>query len=143
MVALLAGCGADEEPAPPPSSSGTAGSSSSTATTDRSTSGEDAEGGAGDEQPVESEVRLTARGNRLTPPRLRVAPFIAVRLELRSRDGRRHRVRVAGQTLEAGGDDDDRARVTLDGLTPDRSYTVRGLDGLNDARIVASGEPGG
>ena len=86
-------------------------------------------------------MRVEGRDGALAPRRIRVPPFIGVRLELRSRDDRRYRVRVAGRTLTAG--PDDRTRIVLDGLTPERSYRLRGLDGLNDVRIVASAEPGG
>ena len=144
MVALaLSGCGGDEEPAQPSSSTAivTTTSESTETTESGTTSSEGDEGGAGDEQPIESEARVEGRDGALTPRRIGVPPFIAVRLELRSRDDRRYRVRVAGRTLAAG--PGDRARITLDGLQPDRSYVLRGLDGLNDVRIVASGEPGG
>jgi len=154
---VLGGCGADEEPATP-SSTGSGSTTSTTSPSEGSTAGstetgtsestetgrsssEDDEGGAGDEQPIRSEVRVEGRDGSLTPRRIRVPPFIAVRLELRSRDDRRYRVSIAGRTLVAG--PQDRARLTLDGLMPDRSYALRGLDGVNDVRIVASGEPGG
>ena len=159
---VLGGCGADEERAQPaPSGSTSATSTGSTAgstatgtieSTETGTStsedgetgtstSEDGEGGAGDEQPIASEVRVEGRNGALSPRRIDVPPFIAVRLELRSRDERRYRLRVAGRTLAAG--PGRRARVTLDGLAPERSYVLRGLDGLDDVRIVASGEAGG
>ena len=155
MLAALAlgGCGADEEPAQPSATGSSSTTSSSESSTNGSTSTgtsestetrsspEDDEGSAGDERPIRSEVRVEGRDGALTPRRLRVAPFIAVRLELRSRDERHYRARVAGRTLVAG--PGERARITLDGLMPDRSYALRGLDGAGDVRIVASGEPGG
>jgi hypothetical protein len=87
-------------------------------------------------------VRIEGSGGRLAPTRVEVPPFIAVRVELRSDDGARYRARVSGRTLVAGGEMRSE-RVTLDGLTPERSYVVRGLDGANDVRIVTSGEPSG
>ena len=141
----LAGCGADEEPEQqPPTGERTTTATSegtTTATTEGTGTGEDREGGAGDEEPIGSEVRIEGRGGALTPRRVRVPPFIAVRLELRSGDEGRYRVRVAGRTVAVAAR--GRKRITLDGLTPDRSYVLRGLDGANDVRIVASGESGG
>lgn len=134
------GCGADEEPAQPARDTSST-TPQQTETGEARSSPEDEQGGAGDEEPIGSEVRIEGNAGRLRPRRVRVSPFIAVRLELRSKDGSRYRASVAGRTLTA--EPDRPARITLDGLMPDRSYRLRGLDRANDVRIVASGEPGG
>lgn len=160
----VCGCGADREPAQAPATSTQSpGSTSAESTTQTTTTESDTtetdttetdtgrsspeaeQGGAGDERPVRSAVRIEGSGGRLAPTRVEVAPFIAVRVELRSTDGGRYRARVGGRTLVAAGDGggERRDRVMLEGLTPDRSYVLRGLDGANDVRIVASGEPSG
>ena len=101
---------------------------------------EERQGGAGDERPIASRARLTGSGGRIAPRRLSVPPFIAVRLELRSEDGARYGLRVAGRQLRVGpGRPLDRA--TLEGLAPGRSYVARPLGAGNDVRIVASAEP--
>ena len=110
------------------------------ASPEASSTEEERQGGAGDERPIASRARLTGSGGRIAPRRLSVPPFIAVRLELRSEDGARYGLRVAGRQLRVGpGRPLDRA--TLEGLAPGRSYVARPLGAGNDVRIVASAEP--
>lgn len=51
---------------------------------------EEQPGGAGDEEPAQTQVVLTGRDGKVTPRRVTVAPFIAIRIELRSADGGRY-----------------------------------------------------
>ena len=162
LALALSACGGDEEPAGTGAQGGaaperttsaaptrkTTASTSTEDTTDEETTsgprgggGEDQQGGAGDERPIASEVRLSARDGRISPRRVSVPPFIAVRLELRSEDGGRYGLRVSGRELTVGAGR-DRDRVVLDGLTPGRSYVARPLGRGNAVRIVASSEPG-
>ena len=45
---------------------------------------EDAEGGAGDEAPARTRVSVVVDGEGITPPRLEVPAFIALRVSLRN-----------------------------------------------------------
>lgn len=99
---------------------------------------EDKPGGAGDEIPASSPVMLTGRGGEITPGTVRVAPFIAIAVRLRSGDGATYLLRGGGQTLRASQGSD--ARVTFDGLRPGRRLMLRGTGRL--VTIAASAEPG-
>ncbi len=157
LALLPAGCGGDD-----PQKTSTAGGGQQTAarsdtepsrdattTTrtvpDRTTTGvktgpENQPGGAGDEQPAHSQVLLTGRNGKISPKLIRVAPFISVRVELRSADGRRYSLRIARKTLTAGGGLSS-ASTTLNGLRFRGSYKGRGSDGSR-IRIEANAEPG-
>ena len=151
--ALLAGCGDDDEPAPrEPARSETAATAEATeaetATATETTpkrekeSPEQQQGGAGDEVPARSLALLTGRGGRITPRVVRVPPFIAIRVELRSDDGRAYGLQFPGERLGVSGGVTS-VSTTLDGLRPGRAYTGRPLDGAaNGVRIEASAEPG-
>ena len=99
---------------------------------------EDEPGGAGDEIPARAEAIITGRRGRLSPRKVRVPPFIAVRVVLRSGDGKAYQLNGAGMTLSAGGRRSDTA--TFDGLRPGRRLLMRSTGG----RVVveASAEPG-
>jgi hypothetical protein len=101
---------------------------------------EDQQGGAGDEVPARSLALLTGRNGKITPTLVRVPPFISVRIELRSADGRRYELRIAGKRLVAGGDLSS-SRTTIDGLRAGAAYNGRAGDG-GRVRIEASAEPG-
>ena len=153
--AVLAGCGEKEEitsgPAPAPAESRPA--PADTATTPQpdetktdaaspdapSRSPEDQQGGAGDEIPARSQALFTGRRGRITPRVVRVPPFIAVRVELRSGDGARYRLTGRGKTLRAGGRLSSMG-VTFDGLRTGRRLTLRGTGGR--VAVEASAEPG-
>ena len=161
---LAVGCGDDD---PEPSPSGTAGATTPgagqpepgpPAATDepapeeepeeerpqatasgRTPSPEEAEGGAGDEEPIRTEVVLRGRNGRVAPSRARVAPFIAVRVVLRSADGGRYSLTLGGKTLTVG-PARRRAAVDLGGLRSGRRYVGRGPTG--SVTVEASAEPG-
>ena len=106
------------------------------------TSPEDQPGGAGDEEPARSLALFTASAGRVTPRVVRVPSFIAVRVELRARDGGPYTLRIGGQTLEAGGALSS-ASGTLDGLRPGDSYVGRLSGGASGTvRVSATAEPG-
>ena len=103
--------------------------------------GEDQPGGAGDEEPIRTEAVLRGRDGRLVPRLIRVPPFISVRLELRSADGRGYAARVAGRTLRATGARSE--ALTLEGLPTGERYVVRATDGASGRSVVeAAAEPG-
>jgi hypothetical protein len=60
---------------------------------------EEQPGGAGDEEPAQTQVTLTGRDGRVTPRNVSVAPFIAIRVELRSGDGERYGFSCGGNPL--------------------------------------------
>ena len=111
---LARGCGDDdEEPAdtataPPRSGHATeTGRAAETRPCPRSEaepSPEDQPGGAGDEEPAQSQAAFTGRGGRVTPAVVRVAPFIAIRLQLRSADGAAYGLSCRGRTLRVDAD---------------------------------------
>lgn len=103
--------------------------------------GEDQPGGAGDEEPIRTEAVLRGRDGRLVPRLIRVPPFISVRLELRSADGRSYAARVAGRTLRATGAQPD--ALTLEGVPTGERYVVRATGGASGRSVVeAAAEPG-
>ena len=102
---------------------------------------EEQEGGAGDETPARSQALLTGRGGRISPRLVRVPPYIAVRVELRSADGRSYGLRFGRVAVRAGRGIAS-SSTTLDGLRPGAAYRGRPLGGGSAVRIEASAEPG-
>jgi hypothetical protein len=102
---------------------------------------EDQPGGAGDEEPARSQALLTGRAGAIRPRIVRVPPFIAIRVELRSADGRAYELRLRSRRLRAGGQLGS-ASTTFAGLRPGEALIGRGVGGVNDVRIEASAEPG-
>ena len=100
---------------------------------------EDVPGGAGDEEPVSSQALLTGRGGRIAPRIVRVPPFIAIRVELRSSDRARYALRFGKRGLRVDADSPS-ASTTFDGLRPGRRLVGRG--GSGRVVIEASAEPG-
>lgn len=100
---------------------------------------EQAAGGAGDEIPASTQALFTGSGGRITPRLVRVPPFIAVRVRLRSGDGQTYELQGGGQSLEAPGGRVARP-VLFDGLRPGKRLVLRYRNG----RVVveASAEPG-
>lgn len=161
LALFAAGCGGDDEQKPrtaggeETAARTTTEPAGDTSTTPTETAGEptkteskggkgkgpeDQPGGAGDEEPARSQALLTGKGGRITPRLVQVPPFISIRVELRSADGRGYSLRIGGRTLAAGGDLGS-ASVTLDGLRSGKAYVGRGSDG-GRIRIEASAEPG-
>lgn len=103
------------------------------------TPGEEQEGGAGDEVTASSQALVTGRGGNLSPRLIRVPPFIAVRVELRSADGKTYELRARGRTLRADADVSS-ASTSFAGLRPGKRLVLTGPSG----RVVveASAEPG-
>jgi len=101
--------------------------------------GEEQEGGAGDELTARSQALVTGRGGKLSPRVVRVPPFIAIRVELRSADGRTYELRARGRTVRADADVSS-ASTTFAGLRPGKRLVLTGPAG----RVVveASAEPG-
>jgi hypothetical protein len=101
--------------------------------------GEEQEGGAGDEVAASSQALITGRGGKLSPGLIRVPPFIAIRVELRSADGVEYKLRAGGKTVSAGGEIAS-ASTTFDGLRPGKRLVLTGPSGR--VVIEASAEPG-
>jgi hypothetical protein len=96
----------------------------------------------GDEEAIRSEAVFTGRGGRLTPPEVRVPPYIAIRVILRSPDAGRdqsYTLTIGGRRL-AIGHTRTVDEAELDGLLPGRAYRGRSPQGA--VRVVASAEPG-
>ena len=147
----VAGCGADQEERPRRQATAT----EPRATIERRTvtegdatqtlppeerpetgSPEDRPGGVGDEEPARVQALLTARGGRIRPRLVRVPSYIAVRVELRSADGRPYALRIGRRTLRSGGS------LRIAGLRPREALTARPVGAGNAVRIEASAEPG-
>ena len=154
-MAVLAGCGGDDEEqrdvatTPPPAAEPTASTSapppSTPSTTPQAqpppeTGPEDQPGGAGDEEPARVEAALTGRGGRIGPREVRVPPYIAVEVTLYSADERGYSITVGGKRVKVGPGDRS-GSISLDGLRPNASYTVK-TSGGRTIRVVASAEPG-
>jgi hypothetical protein len=106
------------------------------------TSPEDQPGGAGDEAPARSPALLTGRGGRIRPRLVRVLPFIPIRVELRSADGRAYALRFGQKVLRVG-PQVAAMSTTLPGLHHGQAVTGRPVGGSgNPVRIEASAEPG-
>jgi cytoskeletal protein RodZ len=104
-----------------------------------STSPEEQEGGAGDEVPASSQALVTGNGGKLSPATVRVPPFIAIRVQLRSADGVEYELSGGGKTVKAGGEIES-AGTTFDGLRTGERLVLSGPQGK--VTIVANAEPG-
>jgi hypothetical protein len=102
---------------------------------------EEQPGGAGDEEPAQSQAAFTGQGGRLTPPRVRVAPFIAIRVELRSADGGEYGLSCGGQVLRVDADIET-ASTRIAGRRPGDRLRCEPQGGHNGVTISASAEPG-
>jgi hypothetical protein len=154
VVAVLSGCGGDDEPtdsaAKPTPKTDTSTQERSTPLepapkTDRAvpkTSPEDTQtGGAGDEEPARSQALLTGRGGRIAPSVVRVPPYISIRVELRSADGRAYQLRFGRRRIRAGGQVSS-ASASFPGLRPGKALVGRPVGAGNRVRIEANAEPG-
>lgn len=160
---LLAGCGGGEKRAsgtnttpaaavptnPAPTTTSRTDTSPSTTTQPSSTSnggtsapGETQPGGPGDEQPAVSEVNFVGNGGKITPTSVRVAPFIQIKVSLKSKDNAHYGIVVAGRQVNAGLGRGD-GSVTIPGLRQQKSYIVTVTAGSPDKlKITGSSEPG-
>lgn len=154
LIVAAAGCGGDEEneeraaPPPPPTTERTAEKRTATVvqpppeTKPAPGAPEEQPGGAGDEEPIRSQALFTGRDGRIRPRLVRVPPFLAVRVELRSADGRRYALRFGRRVLRAGGALSS-SSLPLDGLRPGDSYLgVPVGERGSRVRVEASAEPG-
>jgi hypothetical protein len=157
LALALAGCGGDDEKekgnsnqSSTPRTTETKGGSTATTKTQTGagggtpagTSPEDQPGGAGDEQPNRAPALFTGRGGRITPRVVRVPPFIAIFVELRSADGRAYALKFGGKTLRTGPQVASMS-TSLAGLRHGQSIVGRPVGvGGNAVRIEASAEPG-
>lgn len=105
------------------------------------TSPESMPGGAGDEEPARTLALFTASGGSITPGVVRVPPFIAVKVELRSADGATYALRFGDTTITAG-EQFDSVSTTIDGLRPGAAIVGRPQGAGNPVRIEATAEPG-
>ena len=96
-------------------------------------------GGAGDEVPASSQALITGRDGRLHPTVVRVPPFIAIRVELKSADGVEYELAGGGRDVKAGGEIQS-ASTTYDGLRPGKRLVLSGPQGK--VTIEATAEPG-
>jgi hypothetical protein len=94
----------------------------------------------GGSEPARTELTFTASKSGITPRRASVAPFVAVRVSLVSKDGSSHTLAIGGHALKVGGTRKS-AFVQLPGLRPGKSYTGK-ADGRVTIRILSSSEPG-
>lgn len=100
---------------------------------------EDQEAGAGDEVPASSQALVTGNGGKLSPGTVRVPPFIAIRVRLRSADGVEYQLTGGGKTIKAGGEIES-AGTTFDGLRAGEKLVLTGPQGK--VTVVANAEPG-
>jgi hypothetical protein len=158
-LTVLAGCGGDDEPSdtaakpapktdtaaktdagklPPAPKTDTAVPQSTPKTSPEQTT----PGGPGDENPARSQALLTGRGGRIAPAVVRVPPFISIRVELRSADGRSYALRFGRRRLSAGGQVSS-ASASFPGLRPGKALVGRPVGGTGNAvRVEANAEPG-
>ena len=94
---------------------------------------------SGDETPISTQALFTGRGGTISPRRIRVPPFIAVTVVLRSADGRTYGIAVDGRGMYTNGT----GKLKLPGLRAGDRYVVKNQSG-SPARleIVANAEPG-
>jgi hypothetical protein len=153
----LAGCGGDDEGGkatgttseqqaatqtePTDTGTATTETSETTETSQTATSPEDQPGGAGDEEPARSQALFTGRGGRIRPTVVRVPSFIAIRVVLRSGDGRAYALRFKGRTLQVNGSARS-ATADFAGLRPGKVLAGTGVNGSNAVRVEATAEPG-
>ena len=145
LTLSVTGCGDDEEPAveAPAADVVTTQEGGTAELPDApATSPEEQEGGAGDEEAARSEVELEFSRDGLEPPIVRVAPFIAVKLIVRSVDGSEYNLSVSGPLSGGGANGTTEADLDLEGLRPGQKYAVREKNTGAVTAIVASDDVG-
>jgi hypothetical protein len=157
LLSAAAGCGGDDEEEGTGARTGPDRSTQTTERTEAETtatepvpeetgetqgaSPEDQPGGAGDEDVARSPAFFTGRGGQIGPRVVRVPPFLAIRVELRSSDQESYGLRFGKKSVVTGSGVGS-ASTTLDGLRPGRSITGTPIGAGNRVRIEASAEPG-
>ena len=152
----LAACGDDDEPAQtsertttqttPDRDSATATQPDPPAETEQAPppeepAPEDQPGGAGDEEAIRTEARLTGSGGRVRPTEVSVPPFIGVRVFLRSTDGGEYGLSCAGRRVQVDREV-EAASTTLPGRPIGSVVPCRPLGDHNAVVIRFSAEPG-
>lgn len=113
------------------------------ATTPTSTSNEDQPGGGGDEEPARSQALLTGKGGRITPTVVKVPPFIAIRVELRSSDGKTYSLDFGNGKQVTANQQISSSSTQFPGLRPEQKLVGRPVGGAgNRVTILPSAEPG-
>jgi len=97
-------------------------------------------GGAGDEEAARAPAMFTGRAGRITPRVVRVPPFLAIAIELRSADGRDYALRFDGFTARA--DKRGQSAPERSGLRPGERLVGKPVGGGPSVVIEASAEPG-
>lgn len=105
----------------------------------RGASPEKQPGGAGDEVPNATQALITGRDGKLSPRTVSVPPFIAVKVELRSTDGRDYALSGRGKSLRAG-EGESSASADFDGLRAGKTIRLSGPQG--SVVISANAKPG-
>jgi hypothetical protein len=161
LVLAVSGCGGDEEEsastaataamtetaagsetaAAPPAETELEPPDAGTETAPAEAGPEDRPGGAGDEEPARTLALFTASDGRISPRVVRVPAFIAIQVELRSRDGREYGLRFGDVTITAGGDLSS-VSTRIDGLRPGKAISGEPTGPGNPVRIEATAEPG-
>ena len=93
----------------------------------------------GDEEAIRSEAVFTGANGKLTPRVVRVPPFIAIRVILRSPGDGSYTLTIDGKRLSIGAGRTT-AQADLAGLLPQKAYT--GMSPQGNVRIAATAEPG-
>jgi hypothetical protein len=96
-------------------------------------------GGGGGTEPARTELTFNATAAGISPKQAGVAPFIAVRVTLVSKDGKAHTLAFGGRRVAAAAN--SRATIILPGIGPGHSYVGR-FDGGTTVRILSTSEPG-
>jgi hypothetical protein len=160
LALALVGCGGDDEDEP---SSGTTTEQTVEQTTDGETTttevdpetetlpndgdgngvetGEEQQGGAGDEIPAQTLALFTAKDGAITPRVVRVPAFIAIRVELRSGDGGSYSLTFGDKKIQVPGELSS-ASTTFDGLRPGEKLVGTPTGASGKVRIEATAEPG-
>jgi hypothetical protein len=103
--------------------------------------GEDQQGGAGDETPAETLALFTGENGKITPAVVRVPAFISVRVELRSGDGGSYSLTFGDKQIQVPGELSS-ASTTIDGLRPGEKLVGTPTGASGKVRIEATAEPG-
>jgi hypothetical protein len=143
VIALTAaGCGSDDTTSATVVQAPTTSVKPATTTGGAPAGGEQAEGGAGDEEAVRVPVTLTADGGALSPTLVTIPAFLAVELRVSAKSGAEKLTISApgGGTLSVSAG--QTATKRLAGLKPG-DYPVRTAGGGKATlHVVSGGEPG-